>query len=217
MMIAQIAQVATAFVDTVMAGRVSTDDLAAVSLGASVFITSYVTLMGIVTALNPILAHQLGAGEHDKFKDTARQGLWFGLLIGLLGAAMMVALEPALRLWLHLPPEVTDKVMLFITGAAVGMPDQYAGEVPALFVVPAPGSKIDVPALKVHLEQNVPEPPARPRSVLVLDADEHAATVMLDEPAVRARCAGDHLPVGERVTVRLVEANVATQRVAFET
>lgn len=122
MMIAQIAQVATAFVDTVMAGRVSTDDLAAVSLGASVFITFYVTLMGIVTALNPILAHQLGAGEHDKFKDTARQGLWFGLLIGLLGAAMMVALEPALRLWLHLPPEVTDKVMLFITGAAVGMP-----------------------------------------------------------------------------------------------
>jgi MATE family multidrug resistance protein len=43
MMIAQVAQVATGFVDTVMAGRVSTDDLAAVSLGASIFITVYVT------------------------------------------------------------------------------------------------------------------------------------------------------------------------------
>ena len=47
MMVAQIAQVATGFVDTVMAGRVSTGDLAAVSLGASVFITVYVTLIGV--------------------------------------------------------------------------------------------------------------------------------------------------------------------------
>ena len=120
MMIAQVAQVATAFVDTVMAGRVSTDDLAAVSLGASIFITFYVTLVGIVTALNPILAQQLGAGDHSTFKDTSRQGLWFGLLIGFLGSVMMMALEPAVR-W-YLPPEVTDKVMLFITGTAVGMP-----------------------------------------------------------------------------------------------
>ena len=32
--------------------------------------------------------------------------------------------------------------------AAVGMPDQYAGEVPALFVVPAPGAQVDVEALQ---------------------------------------------------------------------
>ena len=31
--------------------------------------------------------------------------------------------------------------------AAVGMPDQYGGEVPALFVVPAPGVRIDLEAL----------------------------------------------------------------------
>ena len=36
--------------------------------------------------------------------------------------------------------------------AAVGMPDQYAGEVPALFVVPAPGARIDVEALQDHLD-----------------------------------------------------------------
>ncbi|MGL6047496.1 MAG: MATE family efflux transporter, partial [Vogesella sp.] len=58
MMVAQIAQVATGFVDTVMAGHVSTDDLAAVSLGSSVFITVYVTLMGVASAMNPILSQQ---------------------------------------------------------------------------------------------------------------------------------------------------------------
>jgi len=122
MMIAQVAQVATGFVDTVMAGRVSTDDLAAVSLGASIFITVYVTLMGVVTALNPILSHQLGAGQTAQIGETGRQGIWYGLFVGLLGAAVMLLAEHPLRLWLQLPNDVEDKVMLFITGTAVGMP-----------------------------------------------------------------------------------------------
>lgn len=122
MMVAQIAQVATGFVDTVMAGRVSTDDLAAVSLGASIFITVYVTLMGIVSALNPILSHQFGAGETRNIGETARQGLWFGLLLGCLGVLLMLAIQPLLRQWLSLPETVEDKVMLYIDGAAFGMP-----------------------------------------------------------------------------------------------
>lgn len=122
MMVAQIAQVATGFVDTVMAGRVSTDDLAAVSLGASIFVTVYVTLMGVVSALNPILSHQFGAGETRGIGETARQGLWFGLLLGCLGALLMLAIQPLLRQWLSLPDTVEDKVMLYIDGAAFGMP-----------------------------------------------------------------------------------------------
>lgn len=122
MMVAQIAQVATGFVDTVMAGRVSTDDLAAVSLGASIFVTAYVTLMGVVSALNPILSHQFGAGETRGIGETARQGLWFGLLLGCLGALLMLAIQPLLRQWLSLPDTVEDKVMLYIDGAAFGMP-----------------------------------------------------------------------------------------------
>ena len=39
---------------------------------------------------------------------------------------------------------------------------------------------------------------------------------MLDEPAVRARCAGEHLPVGERIRARLVQADVATRTVHVE-
>ncbi|MCL6262354.1 MATE family efflux transporter [Craterilacuibacter sp. RT1T] len=122
MMIAQVAQVATGFVDTVMAGNVSTDDLAAVSLGSSIFVTAYVTLMGVVAALNPILSHQFGSGEHGDIGETGRQGLWFGLFAGILGMVAMIAVEPLLRLWLTLPEHVEDMTMLYITGAALGMP-----------------------------------------------------------------------------------------------
>ena len=113
MMIAQVAQVATGFVDTVMAGNVSTDDLAAVSLGSSIFITAYVTLMGVVAALNPILSHQFGSGKHDDIGETGRQGLWFGLFAGILGMVAMVAIEPLLRHWLTLPEHVEDMTMLY--------------------------------------------------------------------------------------------------------
>jgi hypothetical protein len=38
--------------------------------------------------------------------------------------------------------------------------------------------------------------------------------VALDAPPVRARCTGE-LPLGERVTVRLVTADPSARRVAF--
>ena len=51
---------------------------------------------------------------------------------------------------------------------------------------------------------------------VVIDADDHAGTVVLDSPAVRARCAGNGLPVGERIAVRLVTADVEQRQVRFE-
>ncbi|MBV8049500.1 MAG: MATE family efflux transporter [Paludibacterium sp.] len=122
MMVAQTAQVATGFVDAAMSGHVSTEDLAAVSIGSSIFLTTYVTLMGLVTALNPILSHLLGAGEHERIGAVGRQGLWFGLIIGLIGTALLFAVQPLLRSVLHLPAAVEDKTMLFITGTALAMP-----------------------------------------------------------------------------------------------
>jgi exoribonuclease R len=51
---------------------------------------------------------------------------------------------------------------------------------------------------------------------VVIDADERAGTVVLDEPAVRGRCSGANLPIGERIRVRLVSADVAQRTVRFE-
>jgi fatty-acyl-CoA synthase len=69
--------------------------------------------------------------------------------------------------------------------AAVGMPDAYAGEVPALFVVPSPGATIDLDALQQHLQTHVHEAPARPRSVLRLDALPVTAVGKVFKPALR--------------------------------
>ena len=69
--------------------------------------------------------------------------------------------------------------------AAVAMPDEYAGEVPALFVVPQPGAAIDLAALRHHLEANMHERPALPRSVMLLEALPVTAVGKIFKPALR--------------------------------
>ena len=97
MLLAQIASVGVGVVDTVMAGRASKDDLAAVALGSAVFATVFITFLGIMTALNPMIAQQHGAGEQGEIGETGRQGMWFGLGLGAAGMLLMMALIKPLQ------------------------------------------------------------------------------------------------------------------------
>lgn len=69
--------------------------------------------------------------------------------------------------------------------SAVGMPDAYAGEVPILFVVPSPGQSIDVAQLRDYVEQNVHEPPAKPKRIVLLDALPVTAVGKIFKPTLR--------------------------------
>jgi fatty-acyl-CoA synthase len=71
--------------------------------------------------------------------------------------------------------------------AAVGMPDQYAGEVPVLFVVAQPGAAIDMTALSTYLQAHVHEPPARPRTIVQIEALPVTAVGKIFKPALRDR------------------------------
>jgi exoribonuclease R len=51
----------------------------------------------------------------------------------------------------------------------------------------------------------------------VLDVDGKRADIALDDPPVRARCEGEGLPLGERIRVKLTEADPARRKVLFRT
>ncbi|HEX3589251.1 MAG TPA: RNB domain-containing ribonuclease [Pseudonocardiaceae bacterium] len=51
---------------------------------------------------------------------------------------------------------------------------------------------------------------------VVLHAEAKGGEVFVADPPVVARCVGDELPEGERITVRLVEADVARRKVTFQ-
>ncbi len=122
MLAAQVAQVGVGFVDTVMAGGAGKDDLAAVALGSSTFVAVYITFLGIMTALSPMLSQQHGAGETEKVGELGRQGLWFGLMLGLVGMLLLWALIVPLQSYLHLNPYVEDQLALYLAAIALAMP-----------------------------------------------------------------------------------------------
>ncbi|MFC3875412.1 MATE family efflux transporter [Neisseria musculi] len=121
MLLAQVAQVGIGFVDTVMAGGAGKDDLAAVALGSSAFATVYITFLGVMTALNPMIAHLFGAGKTAEVGETGRQGIWFGLMLGLAGMLLLWAAVPLFQQVLNLSGKV-ERMMghyMFFTGLAM--------------------------------------------------------------------------------------------------
>jgi fatty-acyl-CoA synthase len=69
--------------------------------------------------------------------------------------------------------------------AAVGMPDPYAGEVPVVYLTLASGAEVPAELLMTHLTMTVPEPPARPRHVFILQEIPTTAVGKIDKTALR--------------------------------
>ena len=70
--------------DTVMAGRLGADALAAVSVGHNTWMLAFSGCMGILMALSPIIARHYGAGETGKIGRYTRHGMYLGFLLGLV-------------------------------------------------------------------------------------------------------------------------------------
>jgi len=83
-LIAQLAVMAYAVIDSAMAGRYATDDLAAVGIGASIYFSVFVALMGVLLAVTPTVAQLLGAGRHAEIGEQIRQAMWLVLALAVL-------------------------------------------------------------------------------------------------------------------------------------
>lgn len=122
MLLAQVAQVGVGFVDTVMAGNAGKEDLAAVGLGTSVFVMVYITLLGIMSAINPLISQKHGAGETLEVGALGRQGLWFGVFWGVVGMLLMWALIVPMTGHLKLTPYMHQQFVLYVASIALAMP-----------------------------------------------------------------------------------------------
>ncbi|BDI14211.1 MATE family efflux transporter [Nostoc cf. commune SO-36] len=80
---AQLAQSATAFVDTVMMGWLGSQTIASGGLAAITFNFCLFILTGIVSAVSPLAAQAYGAGNREKVGTIIRLGLGISLLLGI--------------------------------------------------------------------------------------------------------------------------------------
>lgn len=112
-LVAQLAVMANGVIDTLMAGRLSAVDLAAVGIGASIYITIFVTVMGVLLALTPTVAQLQGAGRYEDIGEEVRQSAWLALFMAFIAFVLLRHPEPLLALS-RLTPEVETKVRAYL-------------------------------------------------------------------------------------------------------
>jgi MATE family multidrug resistance protein len=86
----QLATMAFGVTDTIVAGRFSQQALAALSVGAAVYITVFVALMGVLQALLPAWAELHGAGRRHEVGRSVRQALYLALLAAVAGVLALL-------------------------------------------------------------------------------------------------------------------------------
>jgi MATE family multidrug resistance protein len=120
-LIAQAAVMAHGVIDTLMAGHISAADLAAVGIGASIYATVFVSAMGVLLALTPIVAHHYGAGRYHAIGSDVRQSAWLALALSVVAVVALHYPEPFLA-FARPPMEVEIKVRAYLNGSAWAVP-----------------------------------------------------------------------------------------------
>lgn len=119
--LSQIAYVLMGLVDTVMSGHAGAEEQAVVGLGVALWIPVFISLMNVVQALSPIVAHHFGAGDRQAVAQDAREGIWLALWIALVPLVVM-PLAPRLLTLAGIEPALAAKTGLFLWGILLGMP-----------------------------------------------------------------------------------------------
>ena len=120
-LVGQLATVGMGVADVAMTGHAGTDELAAVSLGASVWSIIIVTVSGAMMAINSLVAHDVGAEDYQRIPHRVRQSLWKALGVGV-AAALLTNLATLLFGHLYLTPYVQQQATSFVHIISVGLP-----------------------------------------------------------------------------------------------
>jgi MATE family multidrug resistance protein len=121
MLIGQLATVGMGVADVAMTGHINAAELAAVSLGASVWSIVLVTVMGTMMAINTVVAHEIGGARYDKIPHSVRQSIWKGLFVGLI-ACGLANLATLLFDHIGLDLAVAARASTFLHVISIGMP-----------------------------------------------------------------------------------------------
>ncbi len=121
MVIAQLAQVGTGVVDTLMAARYGAVDLAAIAIGYNIWLPLYLFFIGMLLGATVITAQDFGARRVERIRARLPQALWLALGLGLLAGPVCYQTGPLLDL-LGVDPTARDKSLAYLQAVAFGMP-----------------------------------------------------------------------------------------------
>jgi multidrug resistance protein, MATE family len=121
LLIGQLAVITFGVLDTAMTARYSAEDLAALAMASAIFISIYVGLTGVVSALAPIAGQLFGAKRYSEIGEEVRQATWLALGLTILGCLILTNADHVLEIS-HLSPDIEDKAKLYLNILAIGLP-----------------------------------------------------------------------------------------------
>jgi MATE family, multidrug efflux pump len=124
-LIGQLAIIAFGVIDTAMVGRYSAVDLAALGLGSSIYVSVFIGLTGVLTALQPIAAQLYGARRYTEIGEQVRQSLWLALALMTIGFLILYFPGPLLHL-ARVPAALHERTVAYLQILAFGLPASLA-------------------------------------------------------------------------------------------
>ena len=119
--LAQVAQVAMGFTDTVMAGLISPLDLGAIAVGVNLWILPYLFCVGLLMAVSSMTSHYFGAARFSAIRDLMRQVGWLVLFLGALSLAAIWLMIQGLGL-LALDRDIERVAGAYVRAVGFGLP-----------------------------------------------------------------------------------------------
>jgi MATE family multidrug resistance protein len=117
----QLAVMAFGVTDTIVAGRYDETALAALSVGAAVYLSVFVALNGALQALLPVWAELHGARRHAEVGRSVRQALYVAALACIVGALALL-FPNALLEWTQVPHALQEEVRKYLAVLALALP-----------------------------------------------------------------------------------------------
>lgn len=120
-MITQLSLAAMSLVDTMMSGRVGTNDLAGVAIGASLWMPIFTGINGIMLAVTPIIAHLMGSDQKNKIHRTVTQALYLAVIIALFVILIGGLLLKPVLTFMDLDLAVQHIAFHYLVGLSIGI------------------------------------------------------------------------------------------------
>ncbi|MFP8965319.1 MATE family efflux transporter [Pokkaliibacter sp. CJK22405] len=118
----QLAQTGMGAVDTLMAGAVGAEDLAAVAVGSSFWVPVFLFLIGTLMATTANVAHLFGGNRLSEIAPMVRQSLWLALTLGTIAGLLLSHADRVLVYFMDGNPDLQRQVQIYLNGVAWGMP-----------------------------------------------------------------------------------------------
>ena len=121
--LAQLAMMGSRVADTIMAGRLSATDLAAVASGSSYWMILGLLVIGLANGLSPIVAQQRGGGEvPERIGHYLQQCLWVAVVVGVVLLVLMQVTAAPLMQHLGLSEQGTASAAGYLRAVSLGSP-----------------------------------------------------------------------------------------------